>query len=176
MGSKPRTKGDFVVGFIEIVEEISPVFGKKAREILEENGIEDPDPSETYPMDAVVSFINQVSDEVGDKTTKKIGVHQVTIPEWPDHVETVEDGFDEIQNMYVGAYENFSVEELGEFTFEKTDTREGRAAATEEFPYPPSFAQGIFEGIIQDITDNSGGRVTETDTKSGERAAYEVSW
>lgn len=174
--SKPRTKGDFVVGFIECVEEISSVFGKKTEEILAANGIKNPEPGETYPMDDVVSSINQIADEVGENTIHQIGIYQVTIPDWPEHVETIEDGFEAIQDMYVGAYEDFSVEKLGKFEFQKTGNREGRAAVTEQFPYPSSFARGVCEGVIQDLTGDSGGVITETDAQSGEKAAYEINW
>lgn len=175
--SKPRTKGQFVVGFIASVSEISNAFENQIRNILAENGIEDPKPDETYPMDAVVSSINQMAEDVGPKMTHRIGVHQVTIPDWPEGVNTVEDGFKVNNEMYSDAYVNFSEDELGKFRFTKTGDREGRAAVTEEFPYPAAFASGIFEGILEDLTsDDAVTNLTEIEAKSDEKVAYEVLW
>jgi hypothetical protein len=175
--SEPRTKGNFVVGFITCVSEVSPVFGGKLRKILENNGIEEPQEGESYSMDAVVASINQVSEEVGEQTTHQIGIHQVTIPEWPEEVDTVEKGFQALQEMYVGAYENFNPELLGKFTFEKTGERQGRAAVTAEFPYPSSFASGIFEGTIKEFSARDARpELSETNAKPGEKVAYELNW
>ena len=174
---EPRTKGTFVLGFINCVSEVSPVFGGKLRKILEKNGIEEPKEGESYPMDAVVASIRQVSEEVGEKTTHQIGIHQVTIPDWPEDVDTVEKGFQALQEMYIGAYENFDSGKLGEFTFEKTGERQGRAAVTSEFPYHSSFASGIFEGTTKEFSSKDARpELSEVEPKPGEKVAYELSW
>lgn len=176
-GNEPRTKGQFVVGFIGAVSEISETFGNQMRNTLEENGIEDPTQDETYSMDAVVSAINQMADDVGSRTTHQIGIHQVTIPEWPAEVDTVEKGFEALNDMYRGAYENFSEDELGKFEFEKTGDKEGRAAVTANFPYPEAFASGIFEGVLDEFgPENALTNQTEVDAESDEKVAYELRW
>lgn len=176
-GNIPRTKGQFVVGFVTAVSEISAAFENQIQNILAENGIEDPQLEETYPMDAVVSSINQMAENVGPKMTHRIGVYQVTIPEWPDEVDTVEKGCAACDDMYRDAYENFDPDELGQFRFEKTGEKEGRAAVTEEFPYPPAFASGIYDGVLQEFTpDGTLTDIEETDPADDEKAAFELRW
>lgn len=176
-GNKPKTKGQFVVGFITGVSEISEAFGNQMRNILAENGIDDPEPDESYPMDAVVSSIKQMAENIGPKMTHRVGIYQVTIPDWPEEVDTVEKGFEAMNDMYRGAYENFSTNELGKFRFDKTGEKEGRAAVTEEFPYPPAFASGIFEGILKEFgPEQLVPDISETDPDGDEKAAYELRW
>ena len=173
----PKTKGQFVVGFVTAIEEISAAFEAKVRNILAENGIEDLKPDEHYPVEAVAQSINQMAEDVGPKTIHKIGIFQVTIPDWPDDIDTVEAGFEAINDMYSGAYINYREEDLGRFRFEKTDERQGRASVTSEFPYHPAFASGIFEGIIQDLgPEPAFPRLSETEPRSDEKAAYELQW
>lgn len=176
-GNEPRTKGQFVVGFIGAVSEISETFGKQMRNTLEANGIEDPQQNETYSMNGVVSAINQMADDVGSRTTHQIGIHQVAIPEWPPEVDTVEKGFEAMNDMYRGAYENFDEDALGKFRFEKTGDKEARAAVTEEFPYPTAFASGLFEGVLNEFGPaNALTDLSEIDAESDEKVAYELRW
>ena len=174
---KPKCKGEFVNGFVAAVVEISPAFEQQILDILAENGIENPAPQETYPANDVISSISQLAEDVGPKTTSRIAVHQIRIPEWPREIDTVEKALFSIDDMYQDAYVDFNRRYMGEFRFEKTGNSEGRGAVTEEFPYPESFAEGIFKGSLTKFaSQNSLPTVSETDTKTDEKAAYELRW
>ena len=174
---KPKCKGEFVNGFVAAVVEISPAFERQILDILAENGIEDPAPQDTYPVDDVISSVSQLAEDVGPKTTSRIAVHQIRIPEWPEQIDTVEKALFAIDDMYQDAYVDFNRKYLGAFRFEKTGTSEGRGAVTDGFPYPESFAEGIFKGSLTKFAaDNSLPTVSEADPKADEKAAYELRW
>ena len=175
--TEPMCRGEFVDGFIQAVVEISPAFERKIRDVLAENGIEEPRAGETYPADYVIDSINQLAEDVGPKTTTRIAVNQIRIPDWPEGIDDVEQALDASDDMYRGAYIDFDRDRLGAFRFEKTGAGRGRGAVTEDFPYPEAFAEGIFEGTLKEFTSESSlPTVSETETRADEKAAFELRW
>lgn len=174
--SEMKARGEFILGFVQSITDLMSAFEGKAHRILEENGIEDPEPGEEYEAQKAIAALNQMVDNFGEKTTQKLGADQVTIAQWPDHVETVSDAFAANNDIYYSAYVDPNEEQLGKFRFEKTGDGEGRAAVTAEFPYPVVFAKGICEGLIEQFGDSPRVRITETDPQADEKAAFELEW
>lgn len=177
VGTGTQTKGTFVVGFLTAVGDISQAFEPKLTKILAENGIENPREDETYPAGAVIASINQLAEDIGPNTTHQIGVKQVTVPEWPPDINSIEDGMAALNDMYDEAYVNPDEALLGRFHYEQTGDSSGRGAVTKNFPYPPAFARGIFEGIIKELgPSNAFPRISETEPRADEKAAFELHW
>ncbi|MFC7079946.1 hypothetical protein [Halorussus caseinilyticus] len=172
-----KLDGKFAIAFIEAVADVSPAFEDRARTFLEENGISEPSADEAYPADAFVNAFEQITDEIGSTTTRKIGIRVIETVDWPPGIDSVESGFDVLNETHAEVYGDAPESIIGRYRFEKTGDREARGAVTENFPYPRACIEGLFEGMLEEFTSDSVfPNVSETDARDDEKYAFELSW
>lgn len=172
-----KISGKYVLAYVEGVAEVSSTYEDKALNLLEENGISDPQPDETYSSAAFAKALEAMVDSVGPATTRKIATKVVEAAPWPPEVDSVEAAFEVNKELLHELHMNADEGDIGNYRFEKTGDKSGRAAATEAYPYPVPFVEGIFEGILDKFSSSTSiSRLSEIDAQSDEKCAYEVTW
>lgn len=180
---RPETEitGRYVNSMVESTGKVSPVFKRKMEELLEEYGIDDPDPEAWYSAESFAEAVERVADEIGDKTVSEAGKQMGRDVPKPPEVESPHDVLGQMHDQHYQSYRNVERGSIGGYTYERIDDTTVRLGVTEGFPYPTGIALGAPIGITEDITGNSVSTedVTTEPTdpeKSPEREAYELSW
>lgn len=167
-----EVNGQTVMSFIDGVPS---AFEEKTRTILADNGIENPDTDEWYPQQAWLDALSEIEKKVGESTLNTIGKTVPDNAEWPDHVESVVDGFDSIDEAY---HMNHRGGRIGHYDAEMVDDSTVRIEC--DNPYPCAFDTGIVENVARTFVDSGIPQVTEigeTCRSDGEdHCVYEVSW
>lgn len=165
-----EVNGQTVLSFIE-----GTPMERTTRELLAENGIEDPQSDEWYPQEAWLAAFQAMADEVGTTTVKRIGK---TIPEnaeWPDGIDSVAGGVESINEAY---QMNHRGGDIGYYDVERQADNELRVTCMN--PYPCSFDQGILKATAEEFADGGFVSVDECGedcrADGGETCVYEVSW
>lgn len=173
--------GRYVNSMLASTGEVSPVFERKMEELLEEYGIDDPDPDEWYSAESFAEAVERVAAEIGDKTVSEAGKQMGRDVPKPPEVESPHDVLAQMHDQHYQSYRNVERGSIGGYTYERVDETTARLGVTEGFPYPTGIARGAPVGIAEDITGES----VSTDAvpteptgsgKSPEREAYELSW
>lgn len=120
-------------------------FHTQALQILEKNGIYDPQPNRWYSQQSWLDAFKAIADALGDRTLFQIGKK---IPEnaiFPhETMHNIEDGLKSIDIAY---HMNHRGGEIGHYTYESTGTHSGKMICSN--PYPSEFDRGIIEAIAK---------------------------
>lgn len=148
--AEPKVSGMYVVAFLESAGEVSPVFERKANGILESNGIDNVDPEEWYSIDKFVSAMNEIEDEVGEKTSEQAGIKMMEVAPQISELSSMEEAIEVGEEPLRESYQNYSVEEVGDFKYE--ETADGpKVAYYGGWRYPEAFTRGIFKGMAKEV-------------------------
>jgi len=168
--------GKYVKAIVESADEVSPVFARKLRETLEDNGIYSLEEADWHRVGDFVSAYEDISEDVGEKTIYQAAVEQGRLVPLPDDADVLT-AFDVVRQTLKTEYRNSDREyPVGKFTVEQTDETTIRFGATDEWPYPRTIVGGVAEGVARQVLDGGAVTVTEIDSQSDEAIAYEVSW
>lgn len=167
--------GRYPLATVESAGEVSPVFERKARELFNEH-LGELDAEEWYQVDDVVAAYESLRDEVGESTMRQGGKESAKAVEWPPEVDTVRAGLSVLAEMHKEAFRN-SPEEFpaGKYTFEPLGDRHAHVGISNGYPFTASHAEGVFIGVVQDLSD-SRPSIEETTAKADEEAAFELTW
>lgn len=166
-----EVNGRSVQSIIDGVGQFSATYEKRAREILSNNGIEDPQPGTWFAMEDYLNAFSELSETVGPKTVSKIGKEIPNVVEWPPEIDSVSaalNGLDDVYQM------NHRGGEIGYYDFEKTGDKEGEMECKN--PYPPELDEGIITAIVEKFSDGTPFVSVEQVEERGDTLVYSVSW
>lgn len=170
--------GRYVASFIESAGEVSPVFERKVREIFDNHISGEITYDEWYPISDVSDAFHRVLREVGESTMREGGAASARQVPWPEEVTAVSDGLQRLDQMHQDSSRGgTSPEPAGSYTIDIRGDRSARVAVTEDWPYTAPEAEGVLKGVVDSLGDERAvPTINETDTRSGELAAWDLSW
>lgn len=172
--SDAKIVGQFVMGFLASAGEVSSVFERKARNILESNGIEGIDPEGWYSVEKFASSMHQIEEEVGEKTSEQAGIKMIEVVDEITDMSSIEAAISVGQEQQAASYQNFSPEEVGQLRHEKLSNGDDRVAYYGGWPYPEAFTRGIFKGFVQMTNGKSSNDVEMVEPDNDEVFACEI--
>lgn len=163
--------GKFVQDFANSAGEVSPVFERKLRKFLAENGIEDISDDGWYPLADFSKAIADVEDVVGEMTARVGGRSAISLVEELDGTQSLAETMEIGKQANEAAYRNFTVEKAGTYDYESTD--EGfRLATVGGWQHPKQYTRGLMEGFVENATDYTAEDLEETLSQSDEVFAF----
>lgn len=170
--------GRYILAFVESTGHVSPVFEQKTREIFERNGLPVGEIEEDSWHDAskYAAAMQEIADEVGSKTLRQAGEEQAKNVPWDGQIETVTDGLDFLVETDRAVHRTPSGTFEGNYEYERVGDSRVRVGIPEHVPYPTDNFKGVFSGAVKTLSDTGTVTVSDTDTRSDEKAAFEVSW
>jgi hypothetical protein len=168
--------GRYPLATVRSAGQVSPVFEKKARELFNEY-LDDLDDERWYETGRVVEAYQSLSDAVGESTMRQGGKESAKAVEWPPEVTEPMDGLGALAQMHKEAFRNSDREfPAGRYTFESLGERRAHVGVTEDYPFTVPHAEGVFIGVVQDLTNAGNPTTAERTPKSEEQAAFEIEW
>ena len=151
-------------------------FKKTAYQILEENGIKDPQPQKWFNLQNYLNAFKVISEKLGNATLKVIGMKIPETAVLPPQLDTIEKALSMMDQAYHMNYQNG---EIGHYAYEKTGKNKG--VMTCSSPYPCAYDIGIIEGFLYKLRVN--GQILRQKHAPGEcrmegarQYKYEVYW
>lgn len=178
MDSEAEVTGRYVVEFVESAGAVSPVFERKIRSLLEEKGIDDPQPDDWYRAESFVAAVEEVASSIGEKTIFEAGVQMGNAVPQPDGVTTPVEALRAVDESHQAAYRNARTQyPAGQFTFERLGDRTVRMGVTENWPYPKETMTGNLKGVVQSTANETAiVEISDAEPTGNELYAVEVSW
>jgi hypothetical protein len=175
-----KVAAKYAEAFVNSAGEVSPIFERKARTILEENGIKHLGESDWLTFSSFVAALSEVEDEVGEMTLREGGKKMARVNDLPDHINTVDGALEYLNDSHQQAHKNGSEEEWGSYIVERLDDRRFRMSCSAGYPYPYALAKGVFEGIVKEFGAGDISltvrEVSETDLNLDEGFAVDITW
>lgn len=170
-----EVNGRAIRSVVEGVASFSELFESMSLEMLENNGIPDPQPGEWYPMQDYLDAFQEIENRVGPNTVEQIGRSIPEVVEWPGGIETVPAAMEQLDDVY---QMNHRGGEIGSYEFRMTGAQEGRMECYN--PYPCALDRGIVTGIARKFSpEGSLVRVEEVEgcrMDGAETCVYAVKW
>jgi predicted hydrocarbon binding protein len=158
---------------LQVVEGMPESAEHKARRILADRGIEDPDPDAWYPQEVWLGTFEEIGERMGEATIRQIG-------------RTVASniGLDDATDLQAAvaavdrAYEvNHRGGDAGSYEAHEED---GAVRVVCRTPHPCPFDEALVKAVAKRIEDDGVVRVEEVDDRcradGGDACVYEVSW
>lgn len=142
--------GRVVQAFVDGVAETCGHFEQRARRLLADNGIENPEGSASYAFGDYLGAVRAVQRTTGPNTVNRIGRAVAAQLPWSRDVDTIEAAFDDLDRAYKHAHAGDSA---GSFRFE---ANEDGGVLVSDTPYPAAFEQGLIEGIGKQFGTDTG--------------------
>lgn len=171
-----RIEGTYVVAVIESVADVSPVFEPRARDILADAGIDDPEPSAAYDVDAFGDAMAEMVAATGETTVKRAGEQMIGENDAITAQESFADGFEVLCEQHEAVHRNFSTGAVGTYRAEQIGDREHRIATYGGYTFPEPLARGAMEGVVKVTESPAMVASDDADPKSDEVHAFVVSW
>ncbi len=168
LGSSGQVRGSTVT---VCIEGVMSVFQDRMRNILDERGIEQPDPkpNEWYPMGKFMRILDVVEEDVGDNAQEKIGEATPQFIDWPSDPETPTDALRTLIDAFDETHRNVD----GDYQFFEMDDSEARI--TSSTPYPETWEKGMIKGAAEEYGAGYA-RVTVIEDTEHEKKLFEVEW
>lgn len=153
------------------IEGVMSVFQDRMRNILDDHGIEQPDPQpdEWYPMAKFIEILEVVGEDVGENAQEKIGEATPKFVDWPTTPDSPATALESLLEMYEDTHRNVD----GEYSFYQTDDSEARITSTT--PYPEAWEKGMLKGTAEEHGAAYASVEVVEDTQHGNKL-FEVSW
>lgn len=175
----PSSEGDgrYVVAFVDSAGEVSPVFERKLRTIIE-NHLGEIDEQQWYSTEDLKRTFEEVREQIGPKTLKEGGIEGAKAIPWPDEISTVLEALGFLQQAHRDAFRDSQKEDpAGNYTFSRVGNREIRVGVTEGFILPPAWAKGVFEYVAREFgPDDAVVRLTEKTPEDDQTTTWELLW
>lgn len=144
-----------------------------ALQILEKNGIVDPQPGKWYSQQAWLNAFEEIANKIGDATLTVIGKAIPKNAKFPPEINSVESALASIDVAY---HMNHRNGEIGTYGFEKTGEKTAKMICIN--PYPCAFDIGIITAIAKAfdagaVVKHDAGRCRK---KGAEMCTYIVTW
>jgi hypothetical protein len=152
------------------VDGVMSVFQSRIRELLDEEGIEAPDPrsGEWYPMSKFLDVLEAIEADSGENTLRKVGEATPQFIEWPESTESPSNALSTLPTIVETVHRNLP----GDISFEKTGDKSGTVTSTT--PYPEKWEEGLIKGTAEEF-GSTFTRVEYTEGSDGEKE-FDVSW
>ena len=151
-------------------------FKKTAYQILEENGINNPEPQKWFDLQSYLNAFKVIAEKLGDATLKVIGMKIPETAVLPPELDTIEKALTMMDQAYHMNYRNG---EIGNYAFEKTGNTKGIMTCSS--PYPCAYDIEIIEGFMYKLRKQ--GQIPfvkhipgECRMNGAKQCKYEVSW
>lgn len=169
--------GRYLVATIESAGEVSPVFQEKLDGMAEEL-FGDVDAEKWYPFEKFNTFFHELGDEIGDKTLHQAGTENGKAIPFSDDIDSPGAAFNSLNDLHKQATRGSEQEfPIGRYTVTKQQSRQFRVGATENFPHPEPYAEGVLFGIVKSFTsEGTQVSVESVDPNRDERYAWSISW
>jgi hypothetical protein len=153
------------------IEGVMSVFQDRMRNILDDHGIEQPDPQpdEWYPMSKFVRVLDVVGTDVGENAQEKIGEATPQFINWPTQPDSPADALERLIDAFDNTHRNVD----GDYSFYQTDDGEGRITSTT--PYPEMWEKGMLKGAAEEHGAAYASVEIVDDTDHGKKL-FEISW
>ena len=152
-------------------------FKETASQILQRNGIPNPEPAAWYPQQAWLDAFREIAKTIGCRTLYQIGKNIPRSAKFPPGINTVEKALESIDAAY---HMNHRGDEIGHYSFAKTGP--SQVIMTCRNPYPCEFDHGIIEEMASQFKPAGSIVRVQHDSakpcrsKQGESCTYVVSW
>jgi hypothetical protein len=152
-------------------------FKDTAAQILQRNGIPDPQPAGWYPQQAWLNAFQEIAKTIGSSTLRQIGMSIPRNAKFPPGIDTVEKALESLDAAY---HMNHRGGEIGHLSYVKTGPKS--ATVTCQNPYPCDFDRGLVEAVANKFKPAGSIVKVQHDAakpcraKQGESCTYVVSW
>lgn len=170
----PKVSGKYVGAFIESAGDVSPVFERKASNILESNGIDDVDPEDWYSVEKFVDAMSEIEGEVGEKTSEQAGIKMIEVVDEISGLSSMEEAIEIGKEPHRQSYQNFATEEVGGLKCEQLDNGNLKVAYYGGWEYPEAFTEGIFKGFAKGVDGLTPDDIEPREPEQDEVYAFEV--
>jgi hypothetical protein len=169
--------GRYVVAFVESASAVSPVFQRKAEDVLEEFGIEDPDPESFYDVEAFGDALREVENRAGEQTVMKAGERMVDANVQIVAQESARAGLEVMGEQHEAIHRNYTRPAAGGYEVEAVEPRRFRVGIYGDYPFPLSLPKGAVRGTVK-VTEPEATMpdVSEVPAADEETAALVVTW
>lgn len=171
--ASPEVSGMYVAAFLSSAGEVSSVFERKARTILEDHGIEQVEQDEWYDIGNFVDAMNKIEQKIGEKTSEQAGMKMMEVAPQIEDLSSMEEAIEVGQEPLRQSYRNYSVEKVGGFKFYE-ENGEKKVTYYGGWEYPESFTHGIFKGMADEVDGISPGDIVPADPVGDEVYTYVV--
>ncbi len=168
-----EVKGEAVLAVVDGLSTIKLI----ARDILNECGIENPQPGQWYSQQAWLDAFKIIAEKLGPTPLKNIGRKIPANAHWPEHVQSIEVALEMIDQAY---HMNHRNGEIGHYRYISEGPR--RALMICDGPYPDYFDLGIIEAVAEKFVE-PGSKVAvridqskPTRVKGADSTTYIVAW
>ncbi len=151
-------------------------FKQTAFKILEDCGIENPQPDQWYKVQSFLDAFKILHEKLGDATLKVIGMKIPELAKLPPEIK----GVDTILKMMDQAfYMNHKGGDIGHFTYTKVGDKE--VSLTVDNPYPCPFDKGLLQGFTEKFREPGSIPIVRHDPGScrmegGHACKYTIKW
>lgn len=165
-----EVNGQTVLAFIEGVP---AGYEDKAYAILEQHGIEEPEPGEWYPQDAWLDAFEEMEGLVGEATLTRAGSRIPETADWPSDINLVVGALELIDEAYQlnhrgGDIGYYDVQQVSEDTVQVHCKN----------PYPCPFDQGVVQAVAESAAFQNSVYMSEVSDHcrrdGGEECTYEI--
>jgi hypothetical protein len=119
-------------------------YGPRGLQILAENGIPDPQPSEWYPLQSYLDAQRAVYEKVGPNTLARIGRKLVQEATFPPQLDSIHDALSTLNDDYHLRHDGSDV---GGFRYERTGDRSCTVQVRN--PYPCELDRNVVEELCR---------------------------
>ena len=172
-----QISGAYVTAFVASSGSVSPVFEKKARETLADNGITDPEESDWYDNEQFGDALSEIVDKAGEKTVEQAGREMVKITDDIVEQESVGAGLEVFTSQHDAIHQPSGREAAGVVEYERLAEDHYRiAAAGEGYEYPASLTKGAATETIRQTGGRTRLDVEDVRPEGDEVFAFDISW
>lgn len=172
MAATAGRDGEVLGRTVEVaVDGVMSVFQSRMRKLLDEQGIErpDPDPGEWYSLDRFLRVLETVEDDVGENALTKVGEATPEFTEWSTDANSPAEALKTLTTIFEENHRNVA----SQCTFERVDKSTGRI--TSNTPYPTAWEAGLIKGAAESRGSRYT-RVTVVEESSNDETVFEVNW
>ncbi|MFC7059365.1 hypothetical protein [Halovenus salina] len=151
------------------IDGVMSVYQSRMRNMLDEEGIEkpDPEPDEWYPLANFLEVLRTVEENTGESALAKIGESTPRFLDWSRIIDSPHEGLDHLPEMYEAEHRQVA----GQYTYEKVDETHARITSTT--PYPAQWEKGFLKGTAQHFGAEHAHADIDDD---GPETTFEVRW
>ncbi len=165
--------GEVVLSFVNVMG----AFKRLALGILQENGIEDPQPELWYSQQAWLDSFAKIAKEIGPNTLYQIGRQIPQQHYFPPGIDSIESVLSDLDAAYLKSHRGG---EVGHYRFQVVGMRIG--TMTCDNPYPCDFDRGIIQALAErfepagSLVDVRHEDNAPCKRNSGNSCVYTISW
>lgn len=152
------------------IDGVMSVFQRRMRNLLDERGIEQPDPKpdEWYDLDKFITVLEAIRDDTGANALKKIGEATPEFIEWGADIDSPESALDSLTTIFETVHQGVNEE----MVFEQTGEQQGKI--TSSTLYPQEYQEGFIKGTCEKF-GSTHTRISVSE-KSANQVIYKVNW